>query len=339
MCLKAINMYPSISHIFIYANITDNSDLIKEYIDEILNSNILKFNKEDFYNKSLHSKNCPNREVEISQFKKAKYGIISCVALFSEGFDLPILNCVCFAENVIAEIGMIQRGTRALRKDDNNKEKIACIIIPYIVDNFSDDKPYKNIINIISQLKTIDENIEQKITFKTTDRHKNSGGNGEAIIDDKIDYVENADELGKLKMRIFECENPNEYNTEMVRKILKIEKISDEKIARDYFEKCNDEKLKKWWNINKSNHLDLHYLLSINVNNYYTKDDINLAKKSINNIIHDNIKYISDYKLDTDKIYKFCQKYDNKLPDYPACYFNNMKSICELISLENIFNY
>ena len=318
MCLKAIKMYPSITHIFIYTNITENSDLIKEYIDNILDSKILDLNKEEFYNKSLHSKNCQNRETEITQFKNAKYGIISCVALFAEGFDLPKLNCVCYADNVISEIRIVQSGARAQRIDDDNKQKIACIIIPYIISE-GDDKPYKNIINIITQLKTIDGNVEQKITYLTTGRHnKKNGGDGGATIVDKIDYVENAEELGKLKMQILQCKSPDEYNIKKVQEILKIQNIKDKVEAKEYFNKTEDIKLKNWWKYNEFILIDWNYLLSIDTNNFYKNkgDALNSIKTLERELYFEKTKNLSDIE-----IYKILCDMDNKLPIDPVSSF------------------
>ena len=37
----------------------------------------------------------------------SKYGIITCINIFGEGFDLPKLNSVTFAENIYSEIGIV----------------------------------------------------------------------------------------------------------------------------------------------------------------------------------------------------------------------------------------
>ena len=66
--------------------------------------------KEQFYNKALHSDNSSTKllQEEVENMKKKKYGIIPCVFIFGEGFDLQKLNGVCFAENMVSIIRIIQ---------------------------------------------------------------------------------------------------------------------------------------------------------------------------------------------------------------------------------------
>jgi predicted helicase len=94
MSLKSIEKYKDLTHIVLYTNKTVNSDLVKDYIEKILNLNVLKIDKSKFYNNSLHSNNAKNLKEEIKKFKESSYGIISCVYIFGEGFDLPKLNGV-----------------------------------------------------------------------------------------------------------------------------------------------------------------------------------------------------------------------------------------------------
>jgi hypothetical protein len=87
MTLKAIEIYPNLTHILIYTTKTENAELIKKYIDIILDSNIININKENIYNKALHSNSNVNIKSELNKFIKASYGIISSVYMFSEGYD------------------------------------------------------------------------------------------------------------------------------------------------------------------------------------------------------------------------------------------------------------
>lgn len=95
MCLKSFEKYNNLTHLLLYTNTIEESDLANDYIDNILDLNILSIKKENIYNKSLHSKNCNNLKKEIDKFENSIYGIISCVYIFGEGFDLPKLNGVC----------------------------------------------------------------------------------------------------------------------------------------------------------------------------------------------------------------------------------------------------
>ena len=105
MSLKSIEKYNDLTHILIYTNKTENSELVKKYIDIILNLNIINIiniNKENYYNKASHSNSKEKlndikllngliKEGEITKFKKASWGIISSVYIFSEGFDFFVI--------------------------------------------------------------------------------------------------------------------------------------------------------------------------------------------------------------------------------------------------------
>ena len=65
---------------------------INKYIDVILEKNIFNINKKDVYYNSLHSNTKMNIDLnddnnEINKFKKSKYGVISSVYIFGEGFE------------------------------------------------------------------------------------------------------------------------------------------------------------------------------------------------------------------------------------------------------------
>jgi len=115
MALKSIEKYDNLTHILICCNTTENSDIIKSYIDAIINKNIININKDDFYNESLHSNKKINSQYEIDKFKKSKFGIITSVYIFGEGFDLPKLNGVVFAENMMSDIRIVQTALRPNR--------------------------------------------------------------------------------------------------------------------------------------------------------------------------------------------------------------------------------
>jgi len=101
MALKSFENYNDLTHILLYTNSINDAEQAKGYIDEILSLNILSITREQIYNDLLHNKNCNYNKLkdEIDKFKKSEYGIISCIYIFGEGFDLPKLNGVgnsCF---------------------------------------------------------------------------------------------------------------------------------------------------------------------------------------------------------------------------------------------------
>lgn len=210
MSLKSIEKYNDLTHILIYTNKTENSELVKKYVDLILELNIININKEKFYNKALHSNSNENlydsklQEGEISKFKKASWGIISCVYIFSEGFDCPKLNGVVFGENMESDIRIVQSTLRPNRLDSKFPDKKAYVIIPYIdtenfiIDNVSFDKCRK----IIAKIRNVDEKIEQKINVVSLKKSnfKSYNNSKEKIIHHHI--IEDGDELTKIMLRL-----------------------------------------------------------------------------------------------------------------------------------------
>ena len=132
MCLKSFEKYNDLTHLLLYTNTTEDAELSKKYINDILSLNVLSIQKEKIYNNSLHSKNCNDLDSEVNKFKNTYYGIISCVYFFGEGFDLPKLNGVCIAGNMQSENRIVQYLLRPNRLDFENPNKKAYVIIPYI---------------------------------------------------------------------------------------------------------------------------------------------------------------------------------------------------------------
>ena len=224
MSLKSIEKYNDLTHILIYTNKTENCELVKKYIDIILDLNIININKENNYNKALHSKSSDNlndiklsdgsiKPGEITKFKKASWGIISSVYIFGEGFDCPILNGVVFAENMESDIRIVQSVLRPNRLDKNFPDKKAYVIIPYIdtEDFITDGESFDKCRKIIAKIRNVDEKIEQKITVVSLNKIKLESESDEEddtsdeVIKQKIKYhhiIDNGDELTKIMLRL-----------------------------------------------------------------------------------------------------------------------------------------
>jgi superfamily II DNA or RNA helicase len=175
MTLKSLDSYDDLTHILCYTNTKENAELVKTYIDLLLDKNIFDLlNKNKFYNKALHSDSNCNLTNEVNIMKSKQYGIISCVYIFGEGFNLPKLNGVCFVENMVSTIRIIQCALRPARIDRDNLSKTAYLLIPFIDNNdFNEEtNSHKNIRSIISNLGNQDENIEQRLIVNTLTKRK-----------------------------------------------------------------------------------------------------------------------------------------------------------------------
>ena len=206
MCLKSFEKYKDLTHLLLYTNTTEDAELSKKYINEILSLNVLSIQKEKIYNNSLHSKNCNDLDSEVNKFKNTYYGIISCVYIFGEGFDLPKLNGVCIAGNMQSETRIVQYLLRPNRLDFVNPNKKAYVIIPYIdADDWeTEDKSYEKVRTIVSQMRNVDENIEQKIFVSVGKKEKKENTKKEErrIYCDDYIFEENMSELNKIKLRL-----------------------------------------------------------------------------------------------------------------------------------------
>jgi predicted helicase len=324
MCLKSLEKYNDLTHLLLYTNTTEDAELAKKYINDILSLDILSIHKDNVYNNSLHSKNCNDLDAEVNKFKNSTYGIISCVYIFGEGFDLPKLNGVCIAGNMQSETRIVQYLLRPNRLEFGNPNKKSYVIIPYIdADNWeSEDKSYEKVRTIVSQMRNVDENIEQKIVVSLGKKEKMIR-NDEKIKKYYEDYIfeDNCGELNKIKLRLRYSktlgstftEEQDEYN--YVRSINLTLNIQSPK---EYIEKREIH----------PNFIDSpeEYFKSRGVwNEWYdfmgvdTLKFIQSKQEWINFCKEKNIKSLDDYNI-------CCDKYD-VLPKEPACFYKDFTNI------------
>jgi len=322
MSLKSIEKYDELTHILIYTNKTDHSELVKKYIDIILDLNIININKENYYNKSLHSKSSENlydtklidrsiKEGEISKFQKASWGIISGVYIFGEGFDCPKLNGVVFSENMESDIRIVQSTLRPNRLDSNFPNKKAYVIIPYIdTENFlTDNESFDKCRKIIAKIRNVDEKIEQKINVVTLNK---CNYNFNFKQNDNIPFcsiIEKTGELQKIILRLryskaldSKCsEEEDEFN--YVRELNKQLNIqSKEDYTNEYIKNPEEYfKLKGVW----TNWYDF---LGVDTKKFIQdkNDWINFCKEN-------NVKSLDDYK-------ELCKIYE-KIPINPLDFY------------------
>jgi superfamily II DNA or RNA helicase len=327
MCLKSFEKYKDLTHLLIYTNTTEDAELLKKYINEILSLNVLLIQKEKIYNNSLHSKNCNDLDSEVYKFKNTSYGIISCVYIFGEGFDLPKLNGVCIAGNMQSETRIVQYLLRPNRLDHEKPNKKAYVIIPYIdADDWeTENKSYEKVRNIVSQMRNVDENIEQKISISVWKKEKKEEAKKEEMRSYYDDYIfeENMGELNKIKLRL-------RYSKALG------SKFTEEQDEYNYVRSINltlNIKSKKEYIERKYNHINFiafpeEYFKSKGVwNSWYdfmgvdTTKFIQSKQHWINFCKEKNIKSLDDY-------YMACEEHDilPKEPDELYSHFTNIPS-------------
>ena len=331
MSLKSFEKYRGVlSHILLYTNKIEDAVVANQYINAILDLNILSILKNDVYNNVLHSRNCVNLENEVEQFKEAKYGIISCVYIFGEGFDLPRLNGVCVAGNMQSEIRIAQYLLRPNRLEPGNPDKMSYIIIPYIDDDDwgAENKPFEKVRTIISQLRNEDSNIEQKIIVSIRkpreiedEVKKNASHNIKRYNESRMDYQPNPDEILKFKIRLRYSktlhsnftEEQDEYNYARVEnQRFNVQSIPEyhETKRRNHMYNADPENYFKskgvWTNWNDFMGLDTSKFIQSK------KDWIKFCKSK-------NIKSLEDYK-------NACNLYE-ELPKEPANFYTGFITV------------
>jgi predicted helicase len=326
MCLKSLEKYNDLTHILLYTNTVQEAEQAKKYIDDILSLNIVSIDKDKCYNNALHSNNEKKNKFldnEINKFKNMPHGIISCIYIFGEGFDMPKLNGVCIASNMKSIIRIVQYLLRPNRLENGNPLKKAYQIIPYIDnDNWGgeNNSSYENVRNIISQMRNVDETIENKINVLTPEYNKNDDNDKQNINLIYNNFNENDNELCKLKLRLRYSkslhsnftEEQDEYN--YVRSInisldikSKYDYINSEDKHANYISNPDEYfKSKGVW-------INWYHFYGMDTKKYVSKDElIKICKEK-------NVKSYEDY-------IKLCELYE-ELPKDPADFYSDFTNI------------
>lgn len=151
-------------------------------------------------NTQLFHTNCETTECEICKFKKAKYGIISCVYIFGEGFDLPCLNGVVIGEKMTSEIRIVQSCLRPNRLNKDVPNKLAYIIIPINIENISETNTNSKLLSVIKEMGMCDDAIEQKIKLVDITKRDQSMC---CVVDNAIKLRNNKRLLSKLLLVLY----------------------------------------------------------------------------------------------------------------------------------------
>ena len=334
MSLKSIEEYKDLTHILIYTNKTENAELVKKYIDVILELNIININKDNYYNKSLHSNSKNNLDNEITKFKTSSWGIISSVYIFGEGFDCPKLNGVVFGENMDSDIRIVQSTLRPNRLDKNFPNKKAYVIIPYIdTENFiTDNESFDKCRKIIHKIRNVDEKIEQKISVVSLNKPKEPDDPKDPNPTPKIKYhniIENSDELTKIKLRLRYSKALSSMHTEEQDEFNYVKQLNKElniNSKDEYTEKMIKDKHKMYIenpeDYFRTNGVWSNWYDFLGVN---TKKFIQDKNEWINFCKEKNVKSLEEYN-------ELCKLYE-QLPRNPTDFYIGFISIPNELSL------
>jgi superfamily II DNA or RNA helicase len=323
MCLKSLSLYDNLTHILLYTNTIEESDLANEYISQLLE--IIEFEHlRGMYHKSLHSKSKEDIEAETKEFRTSHCGIICCAYIFGEGVDLPELNGVCVACNMQSEIRVVQYLLRPNRK--HNEGKMAYIILPYTDDEFTRDSENR-VQHIVWQMRNVDETIEQKIVVyelkprTTPEKPKH--------FRETFVLSSNPEELRRIKVRLryskalysdFTEEEDEYQNMKVLNQELnltsKMEYVASESIHSNYIRDAETYFRKKgvWTN--------WYDFLGTNTTGYIqTKQEW--------------VSYCKHLKIDSIEHYKKVAETDGRLPKDPGMFYRDFGNIPSELGLKS----
>jgi superfamily II DNA or RNA helicase len=320
-------------HILIYANNKINANKIIKFINLLIENKY--FDIDNLFYSSYYSElETKTKNKILSNFEKSKFGIISCVYCLNEGWDFPLLDAVVFSENMSSNIRILQAGSRGLRKNIKQLNKIAKIILPILLnDNFedNDNEDNKKVKQVIYHMGLEDENITQKIRVHKINVEKEKIKHTEKEYNETYnDFGEYEDELTKkLRLKTIKRTLLN-IPYEKVKKIIKEKNINSKK---EYYLLCeNDNRL--------TNEPEIFYktqfkgwvdYLSI-PNNFY---DLETCKKKIEEYLIYKPELNENY-LNLNEIVSQLTLLDKNFPpdDLWIDYYN-IKNLNEIIILKN----
>lgn len=285
-----LSIYKNTSHhLLIYSNKIENAIKINNYINIL----ITKFKITNLYNSEFHG-NLQKRTQDkiINSFINSESGIISCVYCLGEGWDLPLLDGVIFAENMYSNIRIVQSALRGCRKNNNEPNKINKIILP-IMNSINIDNNLENLFNsndfikvkeIILTMGLEDKTINTKFKIYNSTHSNNGSKSNDKNETDNFEYNEDITKQFILKSI------PRENFTISYEKAKIIIKTYNIKNLEEYYKICEkDNRLsinpKEFYN-NWINWIDY---LSIDKNAYYNLDTCKLKIKEYRKIITINL--------------------------------------------------
>ena len=308
--VKSFDKYNKLSHILLYTNTTSNADKCQKFIEQIL----IKLDRHDIYNKALHSKNDFDNTEEIEKFKNSKYGIISCVYKYGEGFNLKELNGTCVADTMDSTIRIVQYLTRANRLNKNDPKKIAYNIIPY---NIKSTDKIKHILNELGnadiEYKYNIDTIKNYIKYKNNTDESKTNNNSESIsMSDEIERIRLMLRHRKI-LKLDLSEEQNEFNyMKQLNKCMKIKSMKEYKNTKDIHEMYIEEPEKYF--TEKGVWSNVYDFLNIDTSKYMKSKE-------------DWVKYCKMLKINSLEEYNIKCETDEILPREPVYFYTGFTNI------------
>jgi len=205
--------------ILIFTNRICDMEKVYNFINMLLHTTRVSFTMDNIFKIDKNTEN--TREV-IMNFRSRDIAIMINVFKIGEGVDIPCLDSVLFADNMLSSIRIIQSALRCCRKDPNNPEKHAKIIIPMIYeedesyceeDNGIKIKTFPLIKRIVEEISYSDKNIISKVKVVEINGETEPKPKEPRRVNEDIPEIDN-----EIKMRIIKRCNIGKLKITMIKK-------------------------------------------------------------------------------------------------------------------------
>ena len=209
--------------ILIFTNRICDIEKVYNFINMLIPTLPISITKDDIFK---IDKNTENTRDIIVGFESRNIAIMINVFKIGEGVDIPCLDSVLFADNMLSSIRIIQSALRCCRKDPNNPEKHAKIIIPMIYeedesyceeDNGIKIKTFPLIKRIVEEISYSDKNIISKVKVDELNGETELKPKDPQRINEDIPEIDN-----EIKMRIIKRCNIGKLKISMIKKNIQI---------------------------------------------------------------------------------------------------------------------
>jgi superfamily II DNA or RNA helicase len=205
--------------ILIFTNRICDIEKVYNFINMLIPTLPISITKDDIFKIDKNTEN--TRDIIVS-FESRNIAIMINVFKIGEGVDIPCLDSVLFADNMLSSIRIIQSALRCCRKDPNNPEKHAKIIIPMIYeedesyceeDNGIKIKTFPLIKRIVEEISYSDKNIISKVKVDELNGETELKPKDPQRINEDIPEIDN-----EIKMRIIKRCNIGKLKISMIKK-------------------------------------------------------------------------------------------------------------------------
>ena len=209
--------------ILIFTNRICDIEKVFNFITTLISTLEITITRDDIF---TIDKNTENTREMITNFEGRDIAIMINVFKIGEGIDIPSLDSVLFADNMLSSIRIIQSALRCCRKDPKNLEKHAKIIIPMIYeedesyceeDNGIKIKTFPLIKRIVEEISYSDKNIISKVKVDELNGETELKPKEPQRINEDIPEIDN-----DIKMRIIKRCNIGKLKITMIKKNIQI---------------------------------------------------------------------------------------------------------------------